>query len=142
MSAAYDLYQPSDSWLHRLDPRVKLLFVLSASAVLLVSRNVWLMLAALTAIHAALWSAGIAGRRIAWVWRVTLPTMALVAALWVALYPGRGPAWVEVWFLRVTAENVAEGLAVALRIGALAFAVFAWLFSTDQATLVDRKSVV
>jgi len=136
MSAVYDLYQPSESWLHRLDPRVKLLFVLSASVVLLASRNVWVMLATLAAVHAALWSARIAGRRIAWVWRVTLPTMALIAALWVALYPGRGPAWVEVWVLRVTTENVAEGLAMALRIGALAFAVFAWLFSTDQATLV------
>lgn len=132
----YDLYQPGDSWLHRLDPRVKLLFVAGSSAVLLASRNLWVMVAALAATHAALWSAGVAGRRIAWVWRVTLPTMALIAAFWVVLNPGQGPAWVQVWFLRVTAGNVAEGLAVALRIGALAFAVFSWLFTTDQATLV------
>ncbi|HHX44477.1 MAG TPA: energy-coupling factor transporter transmembrane protein EcfT [Chloroflexi bacterium] len=136
MSVRYDLYQPSDSWLHRLDPRVKLLFVASISAILLMSRNVWVMLAALAAVHAALWSAGIAGRRIAWVWRVTLPTMVLIAVLWVVLNPGEGPALLAVWFLRVTVETIAEGLALALRIGALAFAVFTWLFTTDQATLV------
>jgi len=132
----YDLYQPGASWLHRLDPRVKLLFVAGASATILASRNLWVMLAALAATHAALWSARIAWHRAAWVWRVTLPTMVLIATLWVALNPGAGPALVSVWFLQVTVANVAEGLAVALRIGALAFVVFTWLFSTDQATLV------
>lgn len=136
MSVTYDLYQAGNSWLHRLDPRVKLLYVASATTGLLVSRNLWVMLAALAATHAALWSAGVAWRRIGWVWRVTLPTMALIAVLWVVLNPGQGPALVEAWFLRMTVENVAEGLAVALRIGALAFVVFTWLFSTDQTTLV------
>jgi len=136
VSAVYDLYQPGGSWLHRLDPRVKLLYVVGASVVLLASRNLWVMLTALAATHAALWSAGIARHRIAWVWRVTLPTMALIAILWVILNPGQGPALIEIWFVRVTADNVAEGLAIALRIGALAFAVFTWLFSTDQSTLV------
>jgi len=136
VSTTYDLYQPDHSWLHRLDPRVKLLFVASASVMLLASRNLWVMVAALTAIHAALWSAGIARRRIGWVWRVTLPTMVLIAVLSAALNPGQGTTLIQVWFLRLTAEGIAGGLAIALRISALAFAVFTWLFSTDQATLV------
>ena len=136
MSSLYDLYQPGHSWLYRLDPRAKLLFVCCGFAVLLLMRNLWVMLAALLLTLAMLRSAGIARNRIAWVWRMTLPTMTMIALLWVVFYPGKGPAILEVWFLRITWQNLAEGLAIALRIGTLSFVAFVWLFTTDQATLV------
>ena len=136
MSALYDLYQPGNSWLHRLDPRAKLLFVVCGFVVLLAIRNLWLVLAVLGGVHLLLWSAAITRRRIAWVWRMTLPTMTMIALLWVLVYPTAGRAWLAWGFVRIGAENLAEALTIALRIGALAFVAAVWLFSTDQATLV------
>lgn len=144
MSLAYDLFQPGRSWLHRLDPRPKLLLAVCATAVILLYGNVWVMLGLVAALQAALWSAGLARERLAWVWRMTAPTMLLVAVLWVLFYPAQGAAWWSLelglgrasWVVRVGPGNVARGVAVALRIGALAMAIFAWLFTTDQSTLV------
>jgi len=136
MSARYDLYQPGRSWLHRLDPRCKMLGVACASALLLSWRNLWLIGGWLALAQVALVSAGVRRERLAWVWRMTLPTMVMIAALWVLAYPGQGPALIAFWRVRVTVGNLAQGAAMALRIAALAFTAFLWLFSTDQATLV------
>jgi energy-coupling factor transport system permease protein len=136
MSAMYDLYQPGDSWLHRLDPRSKLISVVCASALWLLYTNLWMMIVALAMVHVALASAHIARERIAWVWKITLPTMFMIALLWVVSYRGTGPAILSFWFIRVTAYNLAQGVTMALRISALAFTIFTWLFTTDQATLI------
>lgn len=136
MSLAYDLYQPGRSALHRADPRVKLLAVICASGSLLATQNLWLILLALASVHGLLVAAGIQRQRIAWVWRVTLPTVALIALLWALLNPAAEPCAVSWWFVRLSAFNVAQGLAIGLRIAALAFVVLGWLFVTDQSTLV------
>ncbi|MFP3896809.1 MAG: energy-coupling factor transporter transmembrane component T family protein [Anaerolineales bacterium] len=141
MSGMYDLYQPGDSWLHHLDPRAKLLFAFCGCLLLLLYRNLWLIMGVLVLIHLALLSAGIEGERLAWVWRITAPTMIMIALLWVVFYPTPDEAFLSWHFLRVGVHNLAEGIAMALRIGALAFALFFWLFSTDQTILV-RSLVV
>ncbi|MBC7236893.1 MAG: energy-coupling factor transporter transmembrane protein EcfT, partial [Chloroflexi bacterium] len=136
MSLRYDLYQAGDSWLHRLDPRVKFVFALCGLVLLLLFRNLWIMLGSLLLTHALLLSGGVRRQRLGWVWKLTLPTMAMIAILWVVVYPGEGQALIAWGFLRLTLANIAEGLAVALRIGALAFVLFVWLFTTDQTALV------
>ena len=104
MSTPYDLYQPGRSWLHRLDPRVRLLLALALSALAVAWANVWAMLALVVGLHVLLLSAGIARGRLVWLWRMaTLPMISV---------------------------------AVGLRVAALAWAIVAWLFTTDQATLV------
>lgn len=136
MSARYDLYQPGDAYLHRMDPRTKFLLVVCGVPLQLLFRNLWIVLAALAAVHGLLLGAGITRSRLGWIWRATLPPMVMIALLWVLFYPGEGPALLEWWRIRITPVNLAEGLAVALRIGTLAFTVFVWLYTTDQATLV------
>ncbi len=142
MSASYDLYQAGDSWLHRLDPRCKLLFTTCGFVLLLSFRNLWIMGGALLLLHVALYSARISCQRMLWVWRTTLPTVIMIAAFWVILYPGTGAALLSFWFVRVTAQNLGEGLAVALRISALAFTMSLWLFSTDQSSLVKSMTSI
>ena len=136
MSVMYDLYQPGDSWLHHLDPRAKLLFAFCGCLLLLLYRNLWLIMGVLVLVQLALLSAGIDWQRVAWVWRITAPTMIMIALLWVVFYPAQGEAFLSWRFLRVGVHNLAEGIAMALRIGALAFVLFFWLFSTDQTILV------
>ena len=136
MSLQYDLYQTGDSWLHRVDPRVKLAFALCGCVILLLFRNLWIMLITLGLTHFALLSARIARKRLAWVWRMTLPTMTMIALLWLVFYRGQGPAIFAWWFIEIDTYNLVEGAVMALRIGALAFVIFVWLFSTNQTDLV------
>ncbi|MHB1295271.1 MAG: energy-coupling factor transporter transmembrane component T family protein [Anaerolineae bacterium] len=136
MSASYDLYQPGDSWLHRLDPRAKLAFVACGAVLWLVFANLWLMAAAVALLQGMLVSAGIDRQRLRWVWSLMLPTMVLIAVLWVVFYPGEGTPLFTFWLLRVTWTNLAQGLAVALRIGALALTFFVLLLTTNQSALV------
>ena len=136
MSVAYDLYQPGRSPLHRADPRVKLLATLVASGCLLIIQNLWLILLVLASIQGLLLIVGIGRERLRWVWRAVLPTAAMIAVLWALLNPAVGPAIVTLWVVRLSAFNLAQGLAIGLRLVALAFVVFAWLFTTDQSALV------
>jgi energy-coupling factor transport system permease protein len=136
MSYSFDLYVERVSWLHSLDARVKLLFVIAASAVLLAFNNLFLMLAALAAAHAVLFSAGIPRRKILWVWRMMLPITILIPSLWVIFYREGGTQLLSFWFIRITTMSLAHGLSVALRVDSLAFVFFVWLFSTDQTLLV------
>jgi energy-coupling factor transport system permease protein len=136
VAQAYDLYQPGRSWLHRLDPRTKLALVACVSVVAVTTRNAWLMAMMVLVAQAALWSARASVDRQAWAWRMTLPTMLMVQVLWVLLYPAEERVFLSFWFVRLGADNLAAGLAVALRLGALALSIFVWLFTTDQATLV------
>jgi len=136
VSTLYDLYQPGDSWLHRLDPRVKLAMVLSTLILLLLFRNLWIMLGASVLFLLFMYSARIAKSRVLWVWRITLPTMLLIAGLWAIFNPAQDSAFLDVGFIRVAPNNLAEGLALGLRLGALATIIFCWLFTTDQTTLV------
>jgi len=136
MSAFYDLYQHGDSWMHRLDARVKLLLAVCGCGLLLLYDSLWIMAGGLIAVHLALLSAHIGGRKIIWVWKMALPTMLMVALLWVVFHRGEGRVLLRAWFVEVTARSLAQGLAAALRIGALSFAIFAWLFTTSQTALV------
>lgn len=136
MSFSFDLYVERRSWLHRLDARVKLLFVAVASGLLLAYHDLPVMLGALAGAHAILLSAGIPRSRIRWVWRMMLPITILIPILWLLFYDDGGRLLLSFWFVRVTTMDVVRGLAVALRVDALAFVFFIWLFSTDQATLV------
>ncbi len=135
MSLRYDLYASGGSWLHRLDPRVKLAGMACACGMALATRNLWLILAGLAGIQAALATAGVGRARIVGVWRLTGPTMLMIALFWALLYH-QGPAWIDWWVIRITPYSLAEGLAVALRIALLAFTISAWLFTTDQTELM------
>ena len=137
MSLIYDLYQPGDSWLHRLDPRCKLVWTLCACTLLLLWRNLWLIAGLLLLTQVVLLSAGISRERIGWVWRLTLPTMIMITLMWLLFYHGTGRSLFTWRFIEVTTGNLAEALAMGLRLGALAFAVFCWLFSSDQDALVQ-----
>ncbi|NLT73615.1 MAG: energy-coupling factor transporter transmembrane protein EcfT [Chloroflexi bacterium] len=136
MSPVYELYQPGRSWLHDADPRLKLAFVLCSSLCLLLTVNLWLILGMLLLLHLILLVSGVGAARVASVWRVTLPTVLLVSVLWTVFNEPVGPAWFEWGALRLGPANLAQGAAIGLRIAALAFTVFVWLYTTDSERLV------
>jgi len=87
------------------------------------------------------------GHKVKWVWRAMLPINILLPILWVIFYPDpnhltpQPPNYLttvlfQFWFLKVTALSVLRGVSLALRLDAIAFICFTWLFTTDQASLV------
>ena len=136
MSFGFDLYVTCSSWLHRVDPRVKLTFVALGTVALLLFKNLWVMLAVLVVLHVLLFSAGVPRSRVGWVWRAMLPLNLLIPVMWVIFYPEGDLLLFRFWFLRVTALGVVRGVALVLRLDAISFLWSTWLFTTDQATVV------
>jgi energy-coupling factor transport system permease protein len=135
MPAVVDLYTDRPSWVHRADPRVKLLFVACALILLLVLKNLFVMLTALALLHLLHWSARMPAEKLGFIWKTLLPVAILMTLLWTVFYPS-GEPFLEVWVLKLTGFSLAQGLVLGLRIMAMAFAVFAWLYTTDQPSLV------
>lgn len=136
VSAGFDLYVPGQSWLHRLDPRVKLLGVLGGTVLLLAWGNLALLLFVLAGLHGLLLTARVPGERFRWAWGVLLPVTVMIPLLWPLFGYAGGPvlwAWGPV---RVGALDLLQGVAMTARVAALAFLYFVWLFTTDQTRLV------
>lgn len=134
---SFDLHMPGGSWLHRLDPRVKLLFVAEMTILLLALPDLSFILGVLAGCHLLLISARIPGPRLAAIWRLMLPLTVLVVLLWLPLLPQGQPVLLAFWRLRVTLPALRQGLLVAARLDALAFVFFVWLLTTEQRAIVQ-----
>jgi energy-coupling factor transport system permease protein len=135
MALTADFYVPGHSWLHRLDPRVKLAFAGCAVVLLIVLRGLGVMLVAsglLLLLHA---SAGVPLRRLAELIAALLPVSALMFLLRVAFYP-EGPAILAIGPLQITTGALAQGAALGLRLIAMGLAIFSVLYSTRGEALV------
>ncbi|MEA3345457.1 MAG: energy-coupling factor transporter transmembrane component T [Chloroflexota bacterium] len=137
MSNRFDLYVARSSWLHRLDPRTKLAFVGVSFALLFLSSRLSLLAGYLVVVHLLLRAARIPSDRIRWLWRQMWPLTLLILLLWPIFYPTGQPTLLTLWRVRITLPSLLQGLANALRVNGLAFAVFVLLVSTDQARLVQ-----
>lgn len=135
MSLSVDLYVHSDSWLHRLDPRVKLLGAVAGSLAAFLLPDALALLAYLVAIITLLRLGAIPLRHIRWVLRSLLPLTVLILIIqpWFVV-AGRelfalGPA-------RLTTGGLAVGLVIAIRANVLALVALLPLFSTRHDDLV------
>ena len=136
MAVSVNLFIPGKSWLHRTDPRVKLLFVAFVLFLLILFKNIWVMVAACILLHLLHWSAGTPLEKLQFIWRTLLPVGLLMLVLRMLFYPA-GSVLFEFWFIKITTIGLAEGIVLALRIMTMALAVFAWLYTTTQADLVQ-----
>jgi energy-coupling factor transport system permease protein len=136
MSADFDLYVRRDTWLHRLDPRVKLLLVAEATLFLFLWPSIWAAAGMVIFCSLILWLAQIPPVQIARVWRAMVPLMIVVFILTALFAGGPEPPWLRWGPLAVTASAVRQGAMLTTRLLALALVFFLWLFTTDQATMV------
>jgi energy-coupling factor transport system permease protein len=136
MSLAFDLYLPRPSGLHRLDPRVKLVLVLAGTGLLLTFQNLFVCLGWVLLNQGLFFLAGVPRARVWGIWRLMLPVSGLVALTWPLVYQEGGSPWLQLGLINITPLAVAHGLALALRLNALAQLYFLLLFTTDQMTLV------
>jgi energy-coupling factor transport system permease protein len=136
MSFTFDLFVDRPSWLHQLDPRTKLAFVVFSSILLLSFTNLVVSVAFLLGVHGILWSGKVPASRLRWAWQRMWPITLLILLLWPIFYPQGNEVLLQVWRVRITTQGILQGLNTALRVDALAFAFLVLLFSTDQASLV------
>jgi energy-coupling factor transport system permease protein len=136
MAGEFDLYVRRHSWLHHLDPRVKLLFVLDCSLVLLLWPAVGPALAVILLSIFLMWQAQVPSGQILNIWRMMGPVTLTVFVLTALFSGGTARPWFQVGPLAVTPDAVHLGASLALRLLGLATVVFLWLFTTDQATMV------
>jgi energy-coupling factor transport system permease protein len=136
MSVVTDLYRSGDSWIHRADPRLKLLFGLSALVLLLIYQHplfLALALAGLIGLHLV---TGSRGAGLGLVLRALLPISALTFALRALFYPA-GEALITWGPLALSHEGLATGLALALRILDMGLAVMLILYTTSPPALLQ-----
>lgn len=134
-SASFDFYIAGRSWLHRLDPRVKLAMVAAGSVVLLLWLNLALLGLSIVLIHLILFTARYPWARLQAVWRVIAPLLILVVALWPIFYQA-GDELFSLGPLSVTTGALQVGAATALRIAAVSFIFLFWIGTTDTRSLV------
>jgi energy-coupling factor transport system permease protein len=135
MNVGLGWYSPGQSWLHRLDPRPKLAFVLLANVALVSQRGLVLPLLFLAFVHVCLASARVPWRRVAQLWRILAPLLTVVVLLQPLLSPAGEPL-VTFWIVRVTTEGVTIAVSLALRLAALGFSWYLLLLTTREKDLV------
>ena len=135
MSLSVDLYVPTTSWLHDLDPRVKLLGAAIGSAAAFLLQEPLALLAYLGAVIAILRLGAVPAARIRWVLRGLLPLTILILLIQPWFVVARrellalGP-------VRLTTGGIATGLVIAIRANALALLALLPLFTTRHDDLV------
>lgn len=136
MSLPPSLYAPGDSWLHRVDPRVKLAFAVLSTAAWMSLGSLPLFALFLVLCHVMLLSARVPLARLGWAWRLILPITILIPVLWPVFSTAADPILLRLGPVSVTWQDIWQGLAMAARVDAMAFAFFVWLFTTDQTDMV------
>jgi len=135
MSHVFDLYVPGQSWLHRLDPRVKLWGVVVSFAAAFWVSNLAAQLVLLATLHLLLLSVGLAWRVLRGVWRQMGVLIVLILILQPFFQPA-GQVLLVLGPLRLTLIGLYNAALLATRVSVMAFIMSVLLFTTHQRDLV------
>jgi energy-coupling factor transport system permease protein len=131
-----DLYTEGDTFLHRLDPRVKLITVILITLLAFLLSNVLSLLTLLALIFLLLLVAKVRLRKARFALKHLLRFMALVVILWPIFDPSGLPVLAQLGPFKITEPALLRGVTSALRIGCFASVWFVLLFTTSQRDLV------
>ncbi|MDQ3694119.1 MAG: energy-coupling factor transporter transmembrane protein EcfT [Chloroflexota bacterium] len=137
MNVAFAVYEPGESWLHRLDPRVKLFGVGLGMLTAILVNSLWPLLAGLAAAHALILAARIPPRRIGRLWRAIAPFLILILILWPVFDRAGTRVVLDLGWFRLTVEAIGRGLVAACRLATISFLVAAWLMTTSERQLIQ-----
>lgn len=136
MTAFIDLYSEGDTFMHRMDPRVKMVAVLTLSLLAFMLTEVSYLLCLLgfvfllVALTRASWS------RTYFAMKFVLRFMALIVIMWPLFDRSGTPVLATIGPLTITEPGVMNGIASAIRVGCLATVWFLLIFTTAQRDLV------
>ncbi len=137
MAAEFDAYVRRATWVHALDPRVKLAFV---ALVFLLAFLWYAFWPSLAIVALCLWLAACArlGReRIGRLLKSLAPFLLFVFFATALLGPRDGTVWLRLGWLWITEAALRQGLVLVSRLLALALTFFVWLSTTDQRELIS-----
>ncbi|MGC9398285.1 MAG: energy-coupling factor transporter transmembrane component T family protein [Anaerolineae bacterium] len=135
MSLVFDLYVPGRSWLHRLDPRVKLWLTALGCGSAFLLRGWWMQGLFLIGLLLLLRSASISWEKLGWIWRQMRLLVILILLLQPLFTPG-GRRLAALGPLVLSTGGVQRALLLALRALALSYLAGGLLFTTEQRGLV------
>lgn len=136
MTGFLDLYSGADTFLHRLDPRVKIVAVLFLSLLAFILSNVVYLTALLVFILLLLLLARASYRKAYFALKFVARFMILITILW-PLFDRTGlPVLFSLGPIDITEPAVWRGLTSAVRIGCLATVWYILMFTTSQRDLV------
>jgi len=136
MTRITDLYTEADTFLHRLDPRVKILSVLLLSLLAFVLTSLPYLLVLLSFIFLLLLLARASYLKTIFALKFVLRFMALIAILWPLFDPSGTPVIAKLGPITITEPAIWRGLTSAVRVGCLATVWYILIFTTSQRDLV------
>ena len=131
-----DLYVLRAGWIHRLDPRTKLLAVALATIALIAYSAPTPTLITLLILQALAITTRVPLRHILSAWQSLWPITLLIAVLSSFVWFSGAPALIHLGPLAITTRSLMLAIAMALRVDALAFAVLLLLWTTEQGAIV------
>ncbi len=123
-------YLAGESWLYRIDPRVKLWFALLVILLCVFMPKLGLLATLLVVSHVVLILGRIPLREIARLWRLLSPIVLIILFWQPLLMPGDGVVLWQLGPVRLTTMGLLTGARYALRIAATAFAALVPILTT------------
>jgi len=136
MTGFMDFYTPGKTFLHRMDPRVKILAVVLLSLLAFILSELLYLLVLFVFIFLLLYLARVSFGRAVFALKFLFRFMALVVVLWPLFDPSGTPVLFEWSIIKVTLPALERGAASALRVGCLATVWYILMFTTQQRALV------
>lgn len=136
MTGFLDLYTEGNTFLHRVDPRVKIVAVVLLSLLSLIIADLYhlLVLLALILLLLVLGRATLAKTYFAL--KMVLRVMVLIVILWPFFNPEGTPVLASYWIIKITQPAILQGIETAVRILCLASVWYVLMFTTTQRDMV------
>lgn len=136
MTGFVDLYSEGDTFLHRLDPRVKILAVFLITILGLLLSSLYSLLVLLALIFLLLFLARASLKRTMFALKFVLRFMILIVVLWPIFDPSGTPVLATLGPVKITEPAIWRGITSATRVGCLATVWYILMFTTSQRDLV------
>jgi energy-coupling factor transport system permease protein len=136
MTGFVDLYTEADTFLHRMDPRVKIAAVLLLSLLAFLLSSLYYLLVLLAFILLLSYLAKATMSRTMFALKFVLRLMVLIIVLWPIFDPSGTPVLASLGPIKITVPAIVRGLTSAVRVGCLATVWYILMFTTSQRDLV------
>lgn len=136
MSGFVDLYTEGDTFLHRMDPRVKIIAVFLLSLLALIVRELYHLLLVLAFVLLLLVLGRATFAKTYFALKMVLRVMVLIVVLWPIFNPVGTPVLASYGLVKITQPGIIEGFENAVRILCLATVWYILMFTTSQRDMV------
>lgn len=136
MTGFVDLYTPADTFLHRLDPRVKIVAVVLLSLLALILGELLHLLVLLAFVFLLLALGRAPLSKTVFALKFVFRIMLMIVVLWPIFDPSGTPVLAELGPVKITEPAVWKGVAMAARVCCLATVWYILMFTTSQRDLV------